>query len=81
MNGVLCVLCILFSTDNATNNRSKVTALGQLVETPLKKYGHLIGADSTLDGHLQTAYHKTAQTFADNFLIQLGIGGIATRLD
>ena len=81
MNGVLCVPCILFSTDNATNNRGKVTALGQLVETPLRKYGHLTGADNTLNGHLQTAYHKTAQTFADNFLIQLGTGGLATRLD
>lgn len=81
LNGVVCVPCVIFGSECATNNHGKRTALGRLVQTPLRRYSHLTGKDSDLDDHLNNQYHKTAQTFADQFLIQLKAGDIATNLD
>ena len=72
---------MLFSPEEIANDRNKASKLGKLVRTPLRNYGHLTGSDSVLDGHLNTNYHKTAQTFADQFLLQLRSDDIATQLD
>lgn len=79
--GVLCVPCVLFANEYATNNNGKQTALGRLVRTPLQKYNALTGKDSVLDTHLNNVYHKTVQLFSEQFLMQLQSGDIATHLD
>jgi hypothetical protein len=68
LSGIVCVPCALFTADCSTNDRGKATTLGQLVQTPLRNYRCLTGKDSSLDSHLQTQYHKTAQLRADNLL-------------
>ena len=68
MRGVVCVPCALFATECATNDRGKIINLGTLVRTPLRSFRCLTGKDSSLDSHLATSYHNTAQSFADTFL-------------
>jgi hypothetical protein len=71
LQGLICVTCALFATECSTNDQGKCTSMGQLVQTPLRSYRSLTGSGSSLDCHLETQYHKTAQLFADNFIASM----------
>ena len=68
LRSVVCVPFALFALDSTLNNCRKMTALGQLVVTPLRSYWCLSGKEGSLDSHLARAYHKDSLALAKNFL-------------
>ena len=71
LEGLVCIPCALFAASSAENDRRKQTKLGKLVNMALQKYDHLTGKDGYLRSHMNTEYHKTAVTKADQFLYTL----------
>ena len=55
MEGVVCVLCVLFSSTEVENDRGKITPLGSFVTTPFKKFEKI---SEGLKHHLQNKYHR-----------------------
>ena len=65
MKGVLCVPCALFSSEESSNDREKVTDLRIFVTSPFVNYKKI---HDKLKAHLCTKYHDVCQTQADAFL-------------
>ena len=74
LKGLLCIPCVLFTSESSENDRRKSTKLGCLVNSPLARYDHLLGRDGYLTNHLLRDYHVTAQERADNFVISVSTG-------
>ena len=65
MKGVVCIPCALFSSEESSNNRGKVTAMQSFVTSPFVNYKKI---HDKLKAHLCTKYQDMCQTQADAFL-------------
>ena len=65
IKGVVCISCALFSSEESSNNRGKVTALQSFVTSFFVNYKKI---HDKLKAHLCTKYHDMCQTQADAFL-------------
>ena len=59
MKGVVCIPCALFSSEESSNNRGKVTALQSFVTSPFVNYKKI---HDKLKVHLCTKYHDVPGT-------------------
>ena len=65
MKGVVCIPCALFSSEESSNDRGKVTALQSFVTSSFVNYKKIY---DKLKAYLCTKYHDMCQTQADAFL-------------